>query len=80
MEVDMDREQLQNFNEMARRVNALSDLEIEELIKKDACPFEPEWLIGEPMGQFHCMVCGEMVLAGLPHPRYKTADYSEVLS
>lgn len=38
------------------------------------CPFTPETVEG-PIGMFHCPECGEMVLAGYPHP-----DYDEVFS
>jgi len=31
------------------------------------CQGHPEMLSGEPMGMHHCPVCGEMVMAGLPH-------------
>jgi hypothetical protein len=42
-----------------------------------ACPWpwEPQQLVGVPMGQFHCSFCGTMVVAGLPHP-----DYADVLA
>lgn len=36
-------------------------------------PWEPQQLIGAPLGQFHCGYCGAMVMAGIPH-----IDYSEV--
>jgi predicted RNA-binding Zn-ribbon protein involved in translation (DUF1610 family) len=32
------------------------------------CSFDPEPLKGKPIGMFHCPQCGEMILAGLPHP------------
>lgn len=32
------------------------------------CNEKPEELIGQPIGQYHCPDCGEMVLAGFPHP------------
>lgn len=35
-------------------------------------PWEPQQLVGVPMGQYHCRYCGAMVLAGIPH-----LDYSE---
>ena len=31
------------------------------------CPHDPQELKGEPIGMYHCPVCGEMVIAGLPH-------------
>jgi hypothetical protein len=32
------------------------------------CSFNPVHLLGEPIGMFHCPECGQMVLAGMPHP------------
>ena len=48
--------------------------EIDKLIAEDNCPFEPELLLEVPLGMFHCNVCGEMVVAGCPHPRIKNLD------
>jgi hypothetical protein len=37
------------------------------------CSYDPREIpSGSPIGMFHCEVCGEVVIAGLPHP-----DYSE---
>jgi hypothetical protein len=38
------------------------------------CPFDPEPLIGLPLGMFHCEYCGEMVLAGMAHPDYSLIE------
>jgi hypothetical protein len=40
------------------------------------CSFDPmaEAYIGAPIGMFHCPLCGEMVLAGMPHPDYSIWD------
>lgn len=35
-------------------------------------PWEPQQLKGALLGQYHCRFCGDMVVAGMPHP-----DYSE---
>lgn len=32
------------------------------------CENKPELLIGKPIGMHHCYVCGDMVMAGMPHP------------
>jgi hypothetical protein len=33
------------------------------------CTYRPELIPSSiPLGMFHCPACGEMVLAGLPHP------------
>ena len=34
----------------------------------EQCPYDPTPLMGEPIGMFHCPLCGDMVIAGLPHP------------
>ena len=31
------------------------------------CPERPEKLIGQPIGQYRCPVCGMMLVAGIPH-------------
>jgi 5'-deoxynucleotidase YfbR-like HD superfamily hydrolase len=33
-------------------------------------PWEPEQLKGQPIGQYHCPYCGDMVVAGIKHPDY----------
>jgi hypothetical protein len=33
------------------------------------CPEQPERLIGLPIGQYHCPICGDMQIAGLEHLR-----------
>jgi hypothetical protein len=58
------------YNQMVKKINALSDEELERLIKDDKCPFQPELIAKQvPIGMFHCDVCGEMVVAGICHPR-----------
>lgn len=32
------------------------------------CTYDPMLMIGTPTGMFHCPGCGEMVIAGMPHP------------
>lgn len=41
----------------------------------DPCPWpwEPQQLVGVPMGMYHCPHCGEMCVAGVPHPDYREA-------
>lgn len=34
------------------------------------CPHDPKEFLGQPIGMYHCPVCGEMVIAGLEHPDY----------
>jgi hypothetical protein len=31
------------------------------------CPYDPEPLLGQPIGQLHCPSCGCMVIAGIEH-------------
>lgn len=33
-------------------------------------PWEPQQLVGAPLGQYHCPYCGAMVMAGMPHLDY----------
>jgi hypothetical protein len=33
-------------------------------------PWEPQELVGVPLGQYHCSYCLAMVIAGLPHVDY----------
>jgi hypothetical protein len=57
---------------MVTNINNISDNDLEELLSKDMCPFQPELISKDiPLGMFHCEVCGEMVVAGIPHPRHK---------
>jgi hypothetical protein len=58
------------YNDMVAKINALSEEELDKLLAEDRCPFQPELVPKEAsMGMFHCRVCGNMVLAGVPHPR-----------
>lgn len=34
-------------------------------------PWEPQQLVGVPLGQYHCPYCGAMVIAGVPHLDYR---------
>jgi len=43
-------------------------------MKSKKCSYDPSKLIGVPMGMFHCPECGEMVLAGYPHPDYSLLE------
>lgn len=70
----LSRENLRAYNEMIARINAMDDAALVALVEADACPFEPQHLIGVPLGMFHCEVCGDMVCAGFAHPRRKDMD------
>lgn len=41
------------------------------------CTYDPAEMAGAPIGMFHCPECGEMVIAGMPHPIYDILDLSE---
>lgn len=55
--------------------------------KRKPCPEQPILLSGMPIGQYHCPVCGMMVMAAMPHlsptkpkdqdPRYYMGNYEE---
>jgi hypothetical protein len=34
---------------------------------KIQCPHKPEELLGQPIGMYHCPICGDMVVAGFKH-------------
>jgi hypothetical protein len=36
--------------------------------KRLPCPEDPRKLLGAPIGQYHCPVCGMMCVAGVAHP------------
>lgn len=46
---------------------------LNEMGERCPWPWEPQQLLGAPLGQYHCPHCMAMVVAGVPHP-----DYSEV--
>jgi hypothetical protein len=50
-----------------QRINTMTDDELFTMFKAGKCPYEPEHLIGVPLGIFHCKVCGLMICAGLEH-------------
>ena len=37
-------------------------------------PWEPQQLVGVPLGMYHCPYCGSMVMAGMPHVDYDPND------
>lgn len=44
---------------------------VNELGKACPWPWEPQQLLGAPLGQYHCNYCGAMVIAGVPHLDYQ---------
>jgi len=61
-----------------RRLNLAVDLDITAPLNEEGerCPWpwDPQQLVGAPMGQYHCPYCGAMVMAGLEH-----LDYADVV-
>lgn len=41
--------------------------------RRKPCPENPVLLAGQPLGQYHCAICGTMQLAGEPH--FPPGDY-----
>ena len=49
------REKENEYNQMVVKINAMPWEEIDELIKNDKCPYDPETLLYQPIGQHHCL-------------------------
>jgi hypothetical protein len=47
------------------------DAPLNEMGERCPWPWEPQQLVGVPMGQYHCRHCGAMCVAGVPHPDYR---------
>lgn len=55
--------------------------------KRKPCPEQPVLLTGMPIGQYHCPVCGMMLMASMPHlsphaiedgdPNYPVGHYEQ---
>ena len=52
---------------LLHEVNRRIDWGEHEGRKRLPCPEQPILLSGQPIGQYHCPVCDEMQIAGLPH-------------
>lgn len=46
---------------------------VNEMGEECPWPWEPQQLVGVPLGQYHCGYCGAMVIAGIPHVDYRDA-------
>lgn len=59
----------------ARDLNLATNLDIQaplnEMGERCPWPWEPQQLLGVPLGQYHCGYCGAMVVAGVPHVDYR---------
>ena len=64
--------------EQAENMNLENHPEIEaplnEMGERCPWPWEPQQMVGVPLGQYHCGYCGAMVMAGMPHIDYKDLD------
>ena len=38
--------------------------------RENKCKHDPKQYLGMPIGMYHCPECGEMVVAGIEHPKY----------
>lgn len=58
----------------AKGIDLTRDLHISAPLNENGerCPWpwEPQQLVGAPLGQYHCGYCGAMVVAGVPHIDY----------
>ena len=56
-------------------LNAKTDPDIlaplNEIGEECPWPWEPQQLVGVPLGQYHCPYCGAMVIAGVRHVDYR---------
>lgn len=55
---------------LAERLDITAPLN--EMGERCPWPWDPQQLVGQPLGQYHCEYCGAMVIAGVPH-----LDYSD---
>jgi len=65
----MTEENKEKMNTCVRRINAMPIEELKTMLMAGNCPYESEHLIGVPLGQFHCELCGLMIVAGVKHPQ-----------
>lgn len=60
--------------EDAMKINLAERLDIDapvnEMGERCPWPWEPQQMVGVPLGQYHCPYCGAMVIAGVPHIDY----------
>jgi hypothetical protein len=46
---------------------------LNEMGERCPWPWDPQQLVGAPLGQYHCPYCGAMVIAGMEHIDYNDA-------
>jgi hypothetical protein len=49
-----------------------------ELGERCPWPWDPQQLVGVPMGQYHCPYCGGMNVAGIPHLEWTPESIAEM--
>jgi hypothetical protein len=47
---------------------------VNEMGERCPWPWEPQQLVGAPIGQYHCSYCMAMVMAGMPHLDYAVVN------
>lgn len=54
---------------------------LNEMGERCPWPWDPQQLVGAPLGQYHCPYCGAMVIAGVEHIDYNGAfdDLTDVV-
>lgn len=65
--MDIDPEDALNLD---LTVNLSIQAPVNELGERCPWPWEPQLLVGAPIGQYHCKFCGAMVIAGILHLDY----------
>lgn len=51
---------------------------VNELGEPCPWPWEPQQMVGVPVGQYHCSYCGGMQVAGRPHLNWTPEDMEEI--
>jgi hypothetical protein len=54
------------------------DAPLNEMGERCPWPWEPQQLVGVPLGQYHCPYCGAMCVAGVPHPDYSPTHADKI--
>lgn len=49
-----------------------------ELGERCPWPWDPQQLVGAPIGQYHCPYCGGMQVAGMPHLDWTEEQIAEM--
>lgn len=63
--------ELKVFNLLSKAINEISNEDLSAVVMVGKCPYPSQYLIGVPLGMYHCPICGLMVVAGMHHGPYK---------